>query len=70
MDHLCLEYLKPRRHDSVETHGLDCGPYEHFSDEWWECSICGAKYTYEEAAELVIASVEKEERDSGTRQED
>ncbi|MCC6591624.1 MAG: hypothetical protein IT168_33365 [Bryobacterales bacterium] len=27
----------------IETHGLDCGPYETGTDEWFECRNCGAK---------------------------
>ena len=30
--------------DYLETHGLDCGPYEHWRDEWYECSACGARF--------------------------
>lgn len=28
--------------ETVETHGLDYGPYERFHDEWWECPSCRA----------------------------
>jgi rubredoxin len=31
--------------DSIETHGLECGPYEIFHDEWWDCPACGARFT-------------------------
>jgi hypothetical protein len=34
--------LRFRCADSIETHGLACGPYEHFHDEWYECPACGA----------------------------
>ena len=34
--------------DSIETHGLDCGPYERFHDEWWDCPACGARFTARE----------------------
>lgn len=34
--------------DSVETHGLDCGPFEHFHDEWWECPQCGCNFDLKE----------------------
>ena len=27
----------------VETHGLDCGPYERWTETWLTCSKCGAK---------------------------
>ena len=29
---------------SVETHGLDCGPYETFNDEFIVCRECGGRY--------------------------
>jgi hypothetical protein len=29
--------------ECVETHGLDCGPYERWTEEWWKCSKCGDK---------------------------
>jgi hypothetical protein len=37
-----------KEHVSVETHGLGCGPYERFHDEWWECPACGARFTQKE----------------------
>jgi hypothetical protein len=29
---------------SVETHGLDCGPYERFEQEYIVCRECGGKF--------------------------
>ena len=29
---------------SVETHGLDCGPYERFNEEFIVCSGCGGRF--------------------------
>lgn len=29
---------------SVETHGLDCGPYERFNDEFIVCRECGGRF--------------------------
>ena len=29
---------------SVETHGLDCGPYETFNEEFIVCRECGGRY--------------------------
>jgi hypothetical protein len=29
---------------SVETHGLDCGPYETFNEEFIVCRKCGGRY--------------------------
>jgi uncharacterized protein with PIN domain len=37
-----------READNTETHGLECGPYEHWHDEWWECPACKATFTAEE----------------------
>ena len=45
--------LRFREGDTIETHGLECGPYEHFHDEWWECLACGAWFTEQE---LEVAS--------------
>ena len=36
--------MVPREADHLETHGLECGPYEHWHDEWWECPKCSAKF--------------------------
>ncbi len=30
--------------ESVETHGLDCGPYERFYDEFVICSVCDGRF--------------------------
>ena len=29
---------------SVETHGLDCGPYETFNEEFIVCLTCGGRF--------------------------
>lgn len=29
---------------SVETHGLDCGPYERFNEEFIVCGGCGGRF--------------------------
>ena len=29
---------------SVETHGLECGPYETFNEEFIVCSGCGGRF--------------------------
>jgi hypothetical protein len=46
--HYCLGNLVYRQAESVEMHGLDCGPFERWWQEWWECSICGERFTAEE----------------------
>jgi hypothetical protein len=43
--HDCLDNLEYHEYDSIEAHGLDCGPFERFHDEWWECAICGERFT-------------------------
>ncbi len=37
-----------------ETHGLDCGPFEIFHDEWWECPLCFARFTEQELEEVLL----------------
>ena len=51
-DHDCREHLEYRHHEWVETHGLDCGPYERGRDQWWECAVCGDKFTEQELEEI------------------
>ncbi len=34
--------------DHVETHGLDCGPYERWHQEWITCDACGAETDWDE----------------------
>ena len=39
---------------SIETHGLDCGPFERFDEEFIVCHGCGGRFDprdWEEAAE-------------------
>lgn len=33
-----------RSADSVETHGLDCGPYEYFHEEYVICRGCDERF--------------------------
>ena len=35
----------------VETHGLDCGPYENWMERWWTCMDCGWKWDESELRE-------------------
>jgi len=35
----------------VERHGLDCGPYETWTETWLECSACHAKTDDRELSE-------------------
>ena len=43
------EFTEHRAHH-VETHGLDCGPYEHWDQEWITCNCCGAATDWKELA--------------------
>ena len=42
--------LRFRSADYAESHGLECGPYERFHDEWYECPACGACFDPNELA--------------------
>lgn len=53
----CKGQLVAKSHESVETHGLDCGPYERVHQCWWECSVCGERFDEEE-----LQAMKEEER--------
>ncbi|MDE2105945.1 MAG: hypothetical protein KGL39_52470 [Patescibacteria group bacterium] len=54
------EAVEYRYHEWIETHGLDCGPFERCSTEGYHCHDCGAfsdmdeidRYMREEEAAL------------------
>lgn len=51
--HDCRDHAEYRIFQCVETHGLDCGPYETWTEEVWICSVCGAdesEFELQEAA--------------------
>jgi hypothetical protein len=35
--------FESRSESFTETHGLDCGPYEQWTEEWLTCSRCGSR---------------------------
>lgn len=37
-----------REYSGVETHGLDCGPYERWTEGRWECPDCNEWFTEQE----------------------
>ena len=41
----CGELANFTEHEGsfTETHGLDCGPYETWTEHWLTCDKCGAK---------------------------
>jgi hypothetical protein len=46
---------------SIETHGLDCGPFERFDEEFIVCGGCGGKFDprdWEETEEAPDAALE------------
>ena len=47
--HRCYEHSQHAECDSVEPHG------EWHHDEWYECSVCGNKYTPDELEREQIA---------------
>ena len=49
-DHACLEHLRYGVAHCVETHGLECGPYERWDEEYWECVVCRERYSHAEVA--------------------
>ena len=46
----CGEMVVPawHEHDWVETHGLECGPYEHWHAEGYECPACSEELSDED----------------------
>jgi len=53
--------------ESVETHGLDCGPYERFYEEFMICSGCGGQFNPADwAAAGEAAVLENEAPEGGT----
>jgi hypothetical protein len=51
-DHDCLEYIEFRQETLRETHGLDCGPYEEWTEHWWECRFCDQRYDEQELRDM------------------
>lgn len=41
-------YFTEHQRDCVETHGLDCGPYERWTERWLTCDKCGDPTSDEE----------------------
>jgi hypothetical protein len=42
MEHDCREHLVYREHEWTEPHGERCW------QQWWECAICGERFTEDE----------------------
>ena len=48
---------------SIETHGLDCGPFERFDQEFILCRNCGGKFDvsdWEDTPELSESANDRE----------
>jgi hypothetical protein len=43
-EHDCLEYIDFRQKTFRETHGLESGPYEEWTEHWWQCRFCDERY--------------------------
>ena len=52
--HNCFDHLTYRQYESVEPHGEVC------LDEWWECTVCGERWT---EAELEVETDAAEDWD-------
>jgi hypothetical protein len=53
-EHDCLEQeLRYVEHEWVEDHGLECGPFEHWREAWWECPICGERFTAQDLDRMM-----------------
>jgi hypothetical protein len=53
--HDCTDQLRKLEYAGVETHGLEFGPFESYSEERWLCEVCGECYTAEEVQGLLEA---------------
>jgi hypothetical protein len=42
-DHDCRDHAVWEEHSYTETHGLDCGPYETWTEDYYKCSVCGER---------------------------
>lgn len=47
-------YMVYHEDTSVDSHGLDAGPYERYTEAWLECA-CGERVELNERAELQSA---------------
>ena len=43
---------------SIETHGLDCGPFERFDEEFIVCQECGGRFDISDWDSTSDVSVE------------
>jgi len=46
--------MRYRQADSYETHGLESTPFEHFHDEWYECPLCGDRFSERDLAREAL----------------
>ncbi len=51
---------------SVETHGLDCGPYERFEDEYVVCRECGGQFDIRDWDDTSELSIDERRSTNGT----
>ena len=61
--HHCIDHLRHHTKDCVETHGLDCGPYETWTEEWDECSVCDEKFDDHDVIHMLKEAEERAEHE-------
>jgi hypothetical protein len=64
MTHYCIDHLEHHREQMTETHGLDCGPYETWTDEWDSCKICGDRFDDFDLIQMAKEADERAEREA------
>lgn len=52
--------IRYEERDCVDTHGLEFGPYERWTERRWTCNDCGEWWDSEKDLEREMAAVEKE----------
>lgn len=50
---------------STETHGLECGPYETFTDEFIVCGECGGRFDLPEWDAPEAVQAPRDDAESG-----
>ncbi len=67
-EHWCIDHLRHRTNHVVETHGLDCPPYEEYDEEWDECKVCCESFDEVDLVHLVKEAQARAEREASEEQ--
>lgn len=54
---------------SIETHGLDCGPFERFEQEYIVCRDCGGSFDVDDWDDVNPSSTSGTDKDCFIRQQ-